>query len=158
MITKKRMLLLGEYEGIEFYQYSPTLLRPYFMNYPKQDHPPYARRAVHKVRMMLEYLRGGYLVYYLVRDHMVLGHVVVARGGRRLKVSTQEDIVIGPIFVSPALRGNGIGTTAIRTVLKDLGLQYRYAYEFIKEDNTASIRAVEKTDMCWLVTLKKPGL
>ena len=152
------MVLMGKFEGIDFYQYSPTLLHPYFMDYPRQDHPPYESRVVHKVRMMLEYLRGGYTVIYMVRNGNVLGHLVVARGGRRLKISTREDIVIGPIFVTPEQRGKGLGTIGIRTVLKELGLQYRYAYEFIKDDNAASIRTVEKNGYCLVGRVKESGL
>lgn len=152
------MELLGTYEGIDFHEYSPTLFHPYFVDYPKQEQPDYTRRIVHKVRMMLEHLRGGYKVIYMVRDQKILGHIVIARGGRRLKVSTREDIVVGPIFISPALRGKGIGTIGIRTVLKELGLQYRYAYEFIKEDNIASIRTVEKNGYTLAGRVKESGL
>lgn len=154
----KRMVLIGKCEGIDFYQYSPTLFRPYFMDYPKQDHPPYESRVVHRVRMMMEYLRGGYSVIYMVRNDHILGHLVVARGGRRLKVSTKKDIVIGPIFVSPHLRGKGIGTIGIRAVLKELGLQYRFAYEFIKDNNAASIRTVEKNGYHFVGRVKESGL
>lgn len=151
------MIPLGEYEGIEFYRYSPTLFQPYFADYPVQDHPPYETHVAHRVRMMLEYLRGGYSVIYMAKNGKVLGHLVVARGGRRLKISSQEDIVIGPIFVSPDLRGKGIGTIGIRAVLKEIGLQYRYAYEFIKDDNTASIRTVEKSGYVFVERAKESG-
>ena len=154
----KKMIPLGQFEGIDFYRYTPTLLQPYFMDYPKQEQPPYTRRVIHKVRMMLEYLRGGYQVVYMIRDHNILGHIVVAPGGRRLKISTPEDIVIGPIWVSPTLRGQGIGTIGIRTVLKKLGLQYRYAYEFIAADNTASIRTVEKNGYVLACRVKESGI
>lgn len=151
------MILLGKFEGIDFYRYSPTLFQPYFVDYPAQEQPPYASRPVHKIRMMLEYLRGGYQVIYMARGNRILGHIVVARGGRRLKISTPEDIVIGPIFVSPALRGQGIGTIGIRTVLKKLGLQYRCAYEFIAAENTASIRTVEKNGYVLAGRVKESG-
>ena len=151
------MYFLGEYDGIEFYRYSPTLFRPYYTDYPKKDHPPYERRAIHQIRMMTEYLRGGYQVIYMVRGGEVLGHLVVARGGRRLAVSTPEDIVVGPIFVAPRLRGQGLGTIGIRVVLNALGLKYRYAYEFIKHDNIASIRTVEKNGYVFVERARESG-
>lgn len=154
----KKMHLLIQLEGIDFYKYSPTLFQPYYMDYPKKEHPPYANRMIHKVRMMLEYLRGGYQVIYMVRNHKILGHIVVARGGRRLKVSTSDDIVLGPIFVTPDCRGEGIGSFGIRVVLKEIGLQYRYAFEFIKYDNIASIRTVEKNGYIPLGRVKEVGL
>jgi GNAT superfamily N-acetyltransferase len=157
-IIHKRMQFLGEFDGIDFYRYSPALLRPYYMAYPKQDHPPYEKRGVHQIRMLLEYLRGGYHVIYMVREGEILGHLVVARGGRRLAVSTPEDIVVGPIFVSPSLRGQGIGTIGIRVVLNELGLKYRYAYEFIRQDNIASIRTVEKNGYVFVERAREQGL
>ena len=157
-ISHKRMRLLGEYEGIVFYEYSPSLLRPYYMDYPKKDHPPYETRVVHKIRMMLEFILGGYSVIYMVCEGVVLGHLVIARGGRRLAVSTPEDVVVGPIFVSPELRGKGIGTAGIRVVLTELGLKYRYAYEFIKCDNLASIRTVTKNGYVFVGHVRERGL
>ena len=152
------MFPLGRFEGIDFYRYSPNLLHPYYTDYPLQDHPSYERRLVHKMRMLLEYFRGGYEVIYMVRGQRILGHIVVARGGRRLKISTGDDIVLGPIFVSPECRGEGIGTAGIRVVLKELGLQYRYAYEFIRHDNMASIRTAEKNGYVPVGRLKEVGL
>lgn len=157
-ITHKRMSFLGKFEGLEFYRYSPALFSPYYTDYPQQDHPPYERRVVHQIRMMLEYLRGGYSVFYIACQGVILGHLVVARGGRRLAVSTPEDIVIGPVFVSPSQRGNGLGTTGIRVVLEELGLKYRYAYEFIKHDNIASIRTVEKNGYVFVERARERGL
>lgn len=138
------MRFLGQYAGMDFYEYSPSLLHPYFTDYPKEGHPHYEGHVAHKIRMMIEYLRGGYRVYYMVLDGEVAGHIVVAEGGRRLKVSTERDIVLGPVFTSPSMRGRGIGTAGIRVVLNDLGLEYDSAYEFILNSNLASIRTVEK--------------
>lgn len=154
----KRMNYVGTYSNIDFYKYTPTIFHPYYMAYPQENHPHYEKHLAHKIRMMLEYIRGGYSVYYMVYNDELVGHLVVATGGRRLKVSTKKDIVIGPIFISPSVRGMGIGTIGISVVLNELGLQYKYAYEFIADDNIASIRTVEKNGYVCVGRAKEVGL
>lgn len=157
-MKNKRMFYLGEYGKLDFYRYKPSLTRPYFSDYPKAAHPPYEKRWVHKIRMMTEYLRGGYDVFYIVRDNDVLGHIVVAPGGRRVKLSKKDDIVVGPIYISPSERGKGVGTAAIRVVLDELGLKYSYAYEFIAADNVASLRTAEKNGYILVGRAKERGV
>lgn len=129
------------------------------MKYPDENHPPYERRLTHKIRMMFEYLRGGgYSVFYIVLDGDVAGHIVVARGGRRLAVSKEEDVVLGPIFISPNVRGRGLGTAAIQVILNELNLEYNYAYEFIKDGNIASIRTAEKNGYQFIGRAKESGI
>ncbi len=156
-LNHKRMHFVGKYDNIDFYEYSPSLFQAYFTDYPKKDHPHYEDRLVHKIRMMTEYLRGGYHVFYMVSDDRVLGHIVVANGGRRLKLSGKDDIVVGPVFISPSVRGKGIGTRGIRVILNELNLEYNYAYEFIADDNIASIRTVEKNGYIFVGRVKESG-
>lgn len=158
ILKNKRVTFLGRYSDVDFYRYKPSLFKPYYMDYPAEDHPNYEGRLVHKIRMMMEYLRGGYEVIYMVVDGKVVGHLVIANGGRRLAISEKEDIVLGPIFVSPDWRGKGIGTIGIRTVLRDLDIPYRYAYEFIKDGNIASIRTVEKNGYQFVCRAEEKGL
>lgn len=157
-LKHKRMRFVGNFDDIDFYEYSPSLFSPYYMDYPQENHPHYEKHLAHKIRMMLEKIRGGYRVFYMFSDGCVVGHIVVANGGRRLKVSTKSDIVVGPIFISPSVRGNGIGTIGIRVVLNELNLEYSYAYEFIAQDNIASIRTVEKNGYEFLMKAKEQGL
>ena len=157
-LNHKHLRFLGKYDNIDFYEYTPTLFSPYYTDYPEQDHPHYEKRLVHKIRMMTEYLRGGYRVYYMADNGEIVGHLVVANGARRLKVSKKDDIVIGPIFISPSKRGKGLGTIGIHTVLNELKLDYNYAYEFIADDNIASIRTVEKNGYVYAGRAKESGL
>ncbi|MBE6952373.1 MAG: GNAT family N-acetyltransferase [Ruminococcaceae bacterium] len=158
MSEKKRMKFIGRYNYIDFYEYSPTLFRPYYMAYPVEDHPLYEKRAMHRIRMLLEYLRGGYRVFYMCINNEIVGHIVVADGGRRLSISENVDIVLGPIYISPRMRGHGIATEGIRVILNELNWDYRYAYEFIMDDNMASIRTVEKNGYTFVGKAKEVGV
>lgn len=62
-------------------------------------------------------IRGGYKVYYLVIDGHIVGYSVVTPGGRRLKMSTKDDIVIGPYYIAPKYRGRGYATKMIQMTL-----------------------------------------
>lgn len=129
-------------DGIRYALYKPRGFRWYYSGYPEYRKPTFK----HAVRMFIERLRGGYHVWYMLdaESGRVCGYLVVARGGRRLSCSSRQDIVIGPVWICPALRGKGLGTKGIRAVLLDLGERYRYAWEYIKTHNIASIRSVEK--------------
>lgn len=158
IIKRIRMKKIGLYDGIEVYKYTPSLFMPYYNDYPKADHPPYERRFAHKVRMMLEYIRGGFNVYYFKINNTFVGHIVVSCGGRRLTISDKKDIVLGPIFVAPRYRNQGIGTVAIEIVLKRINLNYRFAYEFIVADNEASVKTVKKNGYEFVCHAREKGL
>lgn len=156
--SNKKLKFVKMVGDLRFYEYAPSLFEPYYFNYPKEDHPLYEKRLVHKIRMMLEFLQGGYRVFYMVKELEIVGHIVVTNGGRRLTVSKKEDIVLGPIFISPRFRGQGLGTIGINAVLNQLNLDYQYAYEFIKNNNIASIRTVEKNGYIFICYAKEKGL
>ncbi len=143
---KDRCVFLKESDGIEYYLFTPSVVKLYDRCYEKQDRPPYYRRAVHKVRMVRECLRSKYRVVYMRSEGKTVGHLVVGRGGTRIAVSTADDIVIGPIWVIPSERGKGLATAGISFVLHELGEDYENAYEYIKEDNAASIKTVVHND------------
>lgn len=129
---------------IDFWRFRPDFMHLYFTDYPAEDHPWYEKRPVHRIRMMLELFQGGYDVYYMYVDKRVVGHIVVTRGGRRLRMSTARDIVLGPIWVAPRFRNRGFASKGICAVLHDLGLEYENAWEFIAIDNYSSQKTVEK--------------
>lgn len=156
--NNKKLKFVKTVGDLSFFEYVPSLLEPYYSNYPEEDHPFYEKRLIHKIRMILEFLQGGYRVFYIVKGLEIVGHIVVTNGDRRLTVSKKDDIVLGPIFISPRFRGQGIGTMGITTVLNQLNLDYQYAYEFIKNDNIASIRTVEKNGYIFICYAREKGL
>lgn len=121
--------------GISFYAYKPTLFSPLYLNF---EHMTVQRR----VRLLLEYLhRGKYTVYYLEKDQIMVGYCVAAKGGRRLKCTTEQDVVLGPFYVDPSFRGKGYGTKLIDFILHKSGISYHSAYDYIRKNNIPSIRA-----------------
>lgn len=138
---EKKITAIKEIDGIRYYKYTPSLFRYYIGGYP--EYKP--TTISHFIRMTIEYLQGGFRVYYMYsKQNEVLGYLVVANGRRRLTCSKKEDIVIGPIWICPSKRGKGYGTKGIHAVLHELGESYQSAYEYIKTHNIASIRSVEK--------------
>ena len=130
-----RMTLIREDGGLSFYEYRPTPFRLLYRHFEKMT-------LSRRIRLLLEYFaKGKYKVFYLLKDGVPVGPCVVAAGNRRLKMSSQEDIVLGPYFVDPAFRGNGYAKLLISAVLRDGGLSYRYAYDYIKKSNIPSIKA-----------------
>ena len=94
--------------------------------------------------MTRELYKSRYQVIYMVKNHAVIGHLVVGRGGSRIAMSTKRDIVIGPIWVVPSQRSNGYASKGIHFILHNLAIDFDYAYEYIEKVNTPSIRTVQK--------------
>ncbi len=92
-------------------------------------------------RRMVE---GGYCIYYAAQSDKIVGYVLVAKGGRRIRCSSKEDIVIGPYYTLKELRGQGFATKMIDAVLHDIGIEFKDAYLYIKKTNTPSIKAASK--------------
>jgi RimJ/RimL family protein N-acetyltransferase len=122
----------GEYKLLEF---TPTLLKPLYVYFEPMS-------IVRRIRFFMEYLgKGHYRVFYLEKNGELLGHCVVAPGGRRLNCSSDEDIVIGPYYIKESERGRGYSVRLIRLVLDNA--KFRYAFDWVEKTNTASCRASE---------------
>lgn len=153
-MNDKHMKFLKSVGDIDYYEFKPSFGKWYYKNYPE-----YERMTIpHFIRMTIEYIEGGYRIYYLVKNNSVMGYILVTNGGGRLKCSSARDIVLGPIWISTQLRGRGIGTEGISVVLHKLGIKYNNAYEYIKCSNIASIRSVEKNGYVNIGRAKSVGL
>ncbi len=144
--------------GIEYLLFKPKIFKLYASCYSKEDRPPYFSRIIHRIRMTRELLFAKYEVVYLRTDGKIVGHLVVSRGGTRIAVSKPDDIVIGPIWIIPSKRNGGIATEAICQILHNMGYLYQYAYEYISDVNSASIRTVEKNGFRLVCRCKEYGL
>ena len=70
----------------------------------------------------------------------MVGYCVVTPGGRRLKCSTAQDVIIGPYYVYPEYRGKNLSILLVSETLKHCSYKYDYAYDWIYNQNTPSIR------------------
>lgn len=140
MKFSKRLKYIKNIGGIDYYKYTPSIFKPYYTQY--QSFLPIS--FIHRIRMLLELLQGGYSVYYMVVNSEVVGYLCVCTGRCRLQCVGKEDITIGPIWITPTERGKNYATKGIHAILECLDIVYNYAYEFIKPTNEPSIRTVEK--------------
>lgn len=145
-------------DGLDYYRFTPSLFKQYEACYSAEERPPYWKRPIHRIRMMIEHLSSRYFVIYVQKDGRPVGHHVVARGGGRLPVSTKEDLVIGPTWIVPSQRAHGYGGQSYGAVLRDLDLPFRYAYSFIDVDNAPSIAMVKKNGCVPIFRAKEYGL
>lgn len=131
-----RLSLTAEEDGFSLYEYRPTLLRPLLVHFQPL-------KFVRRCRYLLEYLhKGHYRVFYLLdSDKTPLGFCVVTPGGRGLKCSTNNDIILGPYFVDKSKRGRGHSKRIIRMILDRYPETYECAYDWIMKGNTPSVRA-----------------
>ena len=132
---RKRLEHLYQEGNIAFYSYKPTVFRPLYTHFEPMT-------ISRRVRLLLERLgKNSYKVFYLEVDGALVGHCVVAPGGRRLGRSVEQDIVLGPYFIAPAYRGRGFAKVLVDWTLHKGGLIYDRAYDYIKKDNHPSRKA-----------------
>lgn len=131
--SEKLVLIYSEGDKL-FYEYDPTPFSLLYCHFEKMTFP-------RRIRLLMEYFaKGKYKVFYLAVNGRLVGHCVVAYGNRRLKCSSEEDIVLGPYFVDPEYRGSGYAKDIVRMTLNHGGLEYRYAYDYINKTNVPSIK------------------
>ena len=114
----KKFTYLKEIDGFRYYVYKPSLLYPYYNGYKDDRH--YSLK--HKIRMILEQLSGnGYRVYYLETSEQKVGYCVVRYGGgKNLKWSGKNDLILGPLRVKQMYQGNGFATKLVHSILFNL--------------------------------------
>ena len=128
-----RLVQVGTDGRYSLYEYRPTICKPLAMEFERL-------RTVRRFRLWYELLKGGYKVYYLAYTDTLVGYCVVTPGGRRLPVSTKKDIVLGPYFISPEYRRKGYAEILVRMTLQYCSYEYKFAYNWIHDDNYASIK------------------
>lgn len=123
--------------NVELLEYRPLLFKPLYINFEPM-------RLIRRIRFLKEYLGNGhYKVYYLKVDDEYVGYCVVAPGGRRLKCSTEQDIVIGPYYINKQKRGNGYSELLVKLTLENCSYCYNYAFDWVEKNNIASRKTSE---------------
>lgn len=134
--SSNRLKVVKEEGNYSLYEYLPKICKPLAINFEKM-------RLVRLFRYWYELLKGGYKVYYLAVSDTIVGYCVVAPGGRRLSVSRKNDIVLGPYFIAPEFRGRGYAKVIVRMTLQSCTYNYEFAFDWIHQDNYASIKTSE---------------
>ncbi len=127
---------IGTDDDLSIYLFKPTPFKVLAVPIEKNSFSRWAR-------LFSEVLRGGYQVFYLVKDNTIAGYCVITPGGRRLKCSTSNDGVIGPLYICPEYRGKGLSEVLVKNILKVCMRQYNCFYCWIYEDNIPSRRSLE---------------
>lgn len=121
---------------VTYFEYKPSIFKPFYVNLERLS----LRR---RIRFLLGYF-SGYSVYYMVKDDDYIGYCVIQNGrDRRYKFATEEDIIVGPYFIREEYRGRKLSIALLKYILNDTGIQFRYAYDYIRRDNEPSIKASE---------------
>lgn len=130
------MKIICKQGDLVLYEYRPTILKPFFINME----PLTLKR---RVRMVQAYF-SGYKVYYLRKNGDYIASCLVQSGrDKRYKFADENDIMVGPYFVSEEHRGRKYSITLLNLVLKHAEFKYKNAYDYIHEDNKPSIKASE---------------
>lgn len=125
-----------KFDNLVLYEYTPTVLRPFFINME----PLSLKR---RVRMLQAYF-SGYKVYYLRQNDDYIAYCLVQSGrDNRYKFADENDIMVGPYFVSEKYRGQKLSITILNLILKHTDFKFQNAYDYIHEDNVPSIKASE---------------
>lgn len=134
------MKIVRNVGGVQLYEFEPSLFSP--MALPMEQ-----LSMIRRGRLLLEYLCGGYKVYYLKINDDFVGYCVVSPGGRRLRCSKKNDIVIGPYYILPEWRGKGYAKILVKMTLKFCTYDFNEVYCWIHHMNIPSIRTVEACGM-----------
>ena len=129
--------LVHEDNNKKIYKFFPKPWRPI---YTKLDSISIGRF----LRYQYEISKGGYIIYYLVVNDQIIAQNIIIPGGRRMKCTTNTDVVIGgPYFTIPEMRGKGFMKYLIKNSLLYCDYNWTFAYDYIKKINAASIQTTE---------------
>ena len=144
MINNPKLNYIKTVDNLDYYLFKPTLGHWFFEDWKGylEDKEKHSNRQ--KIRMLIEWIWGGYRIYYVSKGDSIIGYVLVAHGGRRITCSQKTDIVIGPYYTLIEKRGQGLMPRMLNTILHSLSIPYKNAYCYIKKDNISSIRAASK--------------
>lgn len=151
MQDNSRMKYITTIEAGDIYFYKPCFGRWYVKNLE----PMKFRRWI---RLFLEYVQGGFDVYYLIRDDKITGYILAADGGRRLKCTTKNDVVLGPYYVVESERGHNYVGKIRDAILPILTRKYEYAYSYIRNDNISSIKSTLRSGFSAYCRINVVGL
>jgi len=132
----KRLKLIKQDQGMEYYVYTPTFFHPVLESVEKIS-------LKKRLRYMRNYLRKErFVVYYLKDGGELVSMCAVTPGGKGLKTkfATPHDIILGPSYTIPKFRNKGYSKALLKFILANHP-DYTYAYGIIANGNLSSIHA-----------------
>lgn len=140
MINDKRMKYIKSEDGMDYYIFSPSLIRQYYNN--SEEWTKHRKSLTHKLHMMLYHLRGGYQILYMMDGMKIASYIVFARCGKTvIEGSTIKDIFTVFVTTHPDYRRRGYASKIVNTMLHDIGLKYDISYKTILDSNIGSQKA-----------------
>ena len=144
MINTDQLRFIKSGSGLDFYEYKPRFGKWYYKEWIGFREDKKKHTKSHWLRMCLEFLEGGYKIYYAAQNDALVFYVLVAPGGRRLKGTSRSDYVFGPYYTAECYRGQGVATKALTEVLSWDDFNNTNVYSYIQKTNIASLKVVEK--------------
>lgn len=121
------------------YRFKPSL----FNQFPKSGNM-HEMTIKQRIRFFFLYLHG-YTVYVLEKSGGVIGCALFAKGGSyRYPFADKKDLICGPYFTVPELRGKGLGAALLKEVIDYYETEYKTIYAHIWHENIASVKCMQK--------------
>ena len=152
IISTDKMRIINECldEKYKLFLFIPSFIRlfPRSGNMHKMD-------IKQKLRF-LTLLIHGYKVYVLSDlENNTIGCVTVANGKTyRYPFADENDLIIGPYFVLPEYRRQGIATRMIKCVIERYETNYNSLFAHIWHENQASVECMKKLGFHTIGTLR----
>lgn len=138
MCAKERCLSKTDDHSLATFVFSSSFLLPV---------PPAVRNSLsffERARLLLRVFRG-YDVYYQTQNGELASYCFLKRNYLgKYAFLKKKDVLINPYYVVPAFRGRGVGGKLIRIAVEDRATAWETVYAVVKEENTPSIRTLEK--------------
>lgn len=134
----KRMEEIPGFEEYKIFKYTPSWLNLFGDYYPEKV-------TLRRVIRFLLAMPCGYEIYSLIKDEVVEGYCALQSGKtRRFDYTESDDLVVGPCYILPDFQGNALAAKLIAAILEYKKGLYIHAFAYIKNDNIASKKTVEK--------------
>lgn len=129
---------ISSFDDYKIVRYRPSWFHLFGKYYPEKIT---LRRTIRFVLAM----PCGYELFSLIHNDVVQGYCVIQSGKTmRFNFASDKDIVVGPYYILPDFQGRSLASKLIKAILEFENGKYTTAFAYIKKNNIASIKTVEK--------------
>lgn len=149
MIADKRLRLVKNENGINYYLFKPSLFSLCYndKDFKHKDEPLHRFSLSHRLHMIyyIMAIRGGYSILYLEQDGEILSYIIFVKANNKIIRNCEEnDYYTVFLWTYPEHRGKGLATLMSKAMLQDLNINYNHFYKTMSKENIPSIRVAEK--------------